>query len=48
MMQFNYEKAFSRNPGWITKEEQKILRGKKVAIAGIAGLTEAEVRLILK
>ena len=35
---FNYEKAFSRNIGWITKEEQQVLRGKKVAIAGAGGV----------
>jgi molybdopterin/thiamine biosynthesis adenylyltransferase len=35
---FNYEKAFSRNIGWITEEEQQILRGKKVAIAGAGGV----------
>ncbi|MDO6487691.1 ThiF family adenylyltransferase [Colwellia sp. 6_MG-2023] len=35
---FNYEKAFSRNIGWVTKEEQQILRGKKVAIAGAGGV----------
>jgi len=35
---FNYEKAFSRNIGWVTEEEQQILRGKKVAIAGAGGV----------
>ena len=35
---FNYEKAFSRNIGWVTDEEQQILRGKKVAIAGAGGV----------
>lgn len=35
---FNYEKAFSRNIGWVTTEEQQILRGKKVAIAGMGGV----------
>lgn len=37
-MQFNYEEAFSRNLGWVTEEEQQILRGKKVAIAGMGGV----------
>ena len=38
MTQFNYEEAFSRNLGWVTEEEQQILRGKKVAIAGLGGV----------
>jgi len=35
---FNYEKAFSRNIGWVTKDEQQILREKRVAIAGAGGV----------
>jgi molybdopterin/thiamine biosynthesis adenylyltransferase len=35
---FNFEQAFSRNIGWITAEEQSILRGKKIAIAGLGGV----------
>ena len=35
---FDYKKAFSRNIGWVTEEEQQILRGKKVAIAGAGGV----------
>ncbi len=35
---FNYHEAFSRNLGWITEEEQKILRSKKIAIAGLGGV----------
>jgi molybdopterin/thiamine biosynthesis adenylyltransferase len=35
---FNYEKAFSRNIGWVTEDEQQILRGKNVAIAGAGGV----------
>ena len=35
---FNYDKAFSRNIGWVTEEEQQALRGKKVAIAGAGGV----------
>lgn len=35
---FNYQQAFSRNIGWITSEEQNILRGKKIAIAGLGGV----------
>ncbi len=35
---FNYDKAFERNIGWVTPWEQQILRGKKVAIAGLGGV----------
>jgi molybdopterin/thiamine biosynthesis adenylyltransferase len=35
---FDYDKAFSRNIGWVTKEEQQILRNKRVAIAGSGGV----------
>lgn len=35
---FNYEEAFSRNIGWVTKEEQQILKNTKVAIGGLGGV----------
>lgn len=35
---FDYQRAFSRNIGWITEEEQKILKSKKIAIAGLGGV----------
>jgi molybdopterin/thiamine biosynthesis adenylyltransferase len=35
---FSYDRAFSRNIGWVTTEEQKALRGKRVAIAGMGGV----------
>ncbi len=35
---FDYSKAFSRNIGWVTEREQAILRGKRVAIAGLGGV----------
>ncbi|NQY86740.1 MAG: ThiF family adenylyltransferase [Colwellia sp.] len=35
---FDYNKAFSRNIGWITTAEQQILKAKKVAIAGAGGV----------
>ena len=34
---FEYERAFSRNIGWVTKQEQQILRNCKVAIGGLGG-----------
>jgi molybdopterin/thiamine biosynthesis adenylyltransferase len=36
--QFNYSQAFSRNLGWLTESEQKLLSTKKVAIAGMGGV----------
>lgn len=35
---FNYERAFSRNIGWLRHDEQKLLKGKRVAIAGLGGV----------
>ena len=38
MPSFEYAEAFSRNIGWITREEQAQLRSKRVAIAGLGGV----------
>lgn len=38
MQSFDYDRAFSRNIGWVTEQEQQILRGKRVAIAGMGGV----------
>ena len=35
---FDYDKAFSRNIGWVTEQEQQILKGSRVAIAGCGGV----------
>lgn len=35
---FNYKEAFSRNIGWMTENEQDILRKSKVAIGGLGGV----------
>lgn len=35
---FDYHQAFCRNLGWLTPEEQEILRHKTVAIAGMGGV----------
>lgn len=34
---FSYERAFSRNIGWITEQEQATLRAKRVAVGGLGG-----------
>lgn len=35
---FSYSQAFSRNIGWVTREEQEKLRRSTVAIAGVGGV----------
>ena len=35
---FSYDTAFSRNIGWVRREEQAALRNKRVAIAGMGGV----------
>lgn len=35
---FAYSQAFSRNIGWVTTQEQEVLRRKRVAIAGMGGV----------
>jgi molybdopterin/thiamine biosynthesis adenylyltransferase len=35
---FDYDTAFSRNLGWVTEAEQRALRDKHVAIAGLGGV----------
>jgi len=38
MQAFDYDRAFSRNIGWVTEQEQAILRNKRIAIAGMGGV----------
>lgn len=40
---FDYDAAFSRNIGWTTSKEQLLLRGKRVAIAGLGGVGGAHL-----
>lgn len=35
---FDYDLAYSRNIGWVTEEEQQILKNKRIAIAGLGGV----------
>lgn len=35
---FSYNQAFSRNLGWVTPQEQAVLRTKRIAIAGLGGV----------
>ena len=34
----HFTEAFSRNVGWLTPDEQRVLRTKRVAIAGLGGV----------
>lgn len=38
MSEFDYSEAFSRNLGWVNKQEFELLRKKKIAIAGMGGV----------
>ena len=40
---FSYDKAFSRNIGWVTKAEQSKLRHSRIAIAGLGGVGGAHL-----
>ena len=40
---FSYGEAFDRNIGWVTAEEQQVLKHKRVAIAGLGGVGGAHV-----
>jgi len=42
-MAFDYDAAFSRNLGWVTRDEQQALRRKCVAIAGLGGVGGAHL-----
>src|SRR5690349_21364591 len=35
---FSSEQAYSRNIGWVTPQEQEVLRHKRIAIAGMGGV----------
>ena len=45
---FDYQRAFSRNIGWVTEAEQQTLRHKRVAIAGMGGVGGAHLRTLAR
>lgn len=45
---FNYPVAFSRNLGWITEEEQLVLKSKRIAIAGLGGVGGIHLTTLLR
>lgn len=42
-VRFDYDQAFSRNIGWVSESEQQLLRGKRIAIAGMGGVGGAHL-----
>jgi hypothetical protein len=40
---FDYGRAFSRNIGWVTDDEQAVLRRSRIAIAGLGGVGGAHL-----
>jgi molybdopterin/thiamine biosynthesis adenylyltransferase len=38
MTSFDFDAAFSRNLGWLTEQDQAVLRRKRIAIAGLGGV----------
>ncbi len=45
---FSYFNAFSRNLGWVTADEQRALRGKRIAIAGMGGVGGAHLLTLVR
>lgn len=45
---FDYQRAFSRNLGWVSSAEQETLRGKRIAIAGMGGVGGAHLRTLAR
>lgn len=45
---FDYHTAFSRNIGWVTPEEQALLRTKRAAIAGLGGVGGSHLLILTR
>jgi molybdopterin/thiamine biosynthesis adenylyltransferase len=45
---FVYEQAFHRNVGWFTREEQQLLRTKRVAVGGLGGCGGSHVTTLAR
>ena len=45
---FDYDQAFSRNIGWVTRDEQQTLRRKTVAIAGMGGVGGSHLLILTR
>jgi len=45
---FDYDLAFSRNIGWVTEQEQYLLKTKRVAIAGLGGVGSSHLLTLVR
>jgi len=45
---FDYNEAFSRNIGWVTQQEQSILKNKRIAIAGMGGVGGSHLLTLIR
>ena len=45
---FDYDLAFSRNIGWVTEAEQRQLKTKRVAIAGLGGVGSTHLLTLIR
>jgi molybdopterin/thiamine biosynthesis adenylyltransferase len=45
---FEYDLAFSRNIGWVTEQEQHLLKTKRVAIAGLGGVGSTHLLTLVR
>lgn len=45
---FDYDLAYSRNIGWVTEEEQQILKQKRIAIAGMGGVGGSHLLTLIR
>lgn len=48
MKPFDYKEAFSRNIGWVTPQEQGLLRNKRVAIGGLGGVGGSHLTVLTR
>ncbi|MEJ2629700.1 MAG: ThiF family adenylyltransferase [Acidihalobacter sp.] len=47
-MNFDYDEAFSRTIGWITRGERELLKGRCVAVAGLGGVGGSHVMTLAR
>jgi len=48
MTEFNYELAFSRNLGWLSKKEQQLVSNYRIAIPGLGGVGGQHLHSLLR
>ena len=47
-MTFDYDEAFSRTIGWITRDERELLKNRRVAVAGLGGVGGSHVMTLAR